>query len=186
MSDSLWPHGLRHARPPCLSSTPRVDSNSCPLSQWCHPTISSSVDPFSSHLQFLPALGSFQMSQFFTSGGLSIGVSASASVLPVNFQDLFPLGCTGSISLLSKRLSRVLVRNELLNFDPWSILLSGETAETCLLDCLEASFAAILCRTPFYLPHGCIPYSSAASHLLGSSSLTSLEWSEHAWCFSWP
>ena len=114
------------------------------------------------------------MSRFFTSGGRSIGVSASASVLPVNFQDLFPLGWTGSISLLSKRLSRVLVRNELLNFDPWSILLSGETAETFLLDCLEASFAAILCRTPFYLPHGCIPYSSAASHLLGSSSLTSL------------
>ena len=115
------------------------------------------------------------MSQFFTSGGQSIGVSASASVLSVNIQDLFPLGWTGSISLLSKRLSRVfLVRNELLNFDPWSILLSGETAETFLLDCLEASFAAILCRTPFYLPHGCIHYSSAASHLLGSSSLTSL------------
>ena len=78
VSDSLWPHGLQHARPLCPSPTPRVYSNSCPLSQWCHPTISSSVVPFSSCLQSLPASGSFKMSQFFTSGGQSIGVSASA------------------------------------------------------------------------------------------------------------
>ena len=187
VSDCLPPHGLQHARPPCPSPTPRVYSNSCPLSRWCHPTISSSVIPFS-RLQFFPASGSFQMSQFFTSGGQSTGISALASVLPMNIQGWFPLGWTGWISLLSKRLSRVfLVRNELLNFGPWSSLLSGETAETFFLDCLEASFAAILCRTPFpYLPHGCIPYSSAASHLPGSSSLTTLEWSEHVWCFSWP
>ena len=107
MSDSLWPHGLQHARPPCPSPTPGVYSNSCPLSQWCHPIISSSVVPFSSHLQLFPASGSFQMSQFFTSGGQSIGVSASASVLPMNIQDWFPLGCTGWISLQSKGLSRV-------------------------------------------------------------------------------
>ena len=104
MSNSLRPYGLQHARPPCPSPTPRVDSNSCPLSRWCHPTISSSVIPFSSHFQSFPASGSFQMSQFFASGGQSIGVSASASVLPMNIQNWFPLGWTGWISLLSKRL----------------------------------------------------------------------------------
>ena len=106
-SDSLWPHGPQHARPPCPSPAPGAYSNSCPLSQWCHPTISSSVDPFSSHLQSFPASGSFQMSQFLASGGQSIGVSASASVLPINIQDWFPLGWTGWISLQSKELSRV-------------------------------------------------------------------------------
>ena len=106
MSDSLRPHGLQHSRPPCPSLTPRVYSNSCPLSQWCHPAISSSIIPFSSCPQSSPESGSFQMSQFFPSGGQSIGVSASASVLPMN--DWFPLGWTGWISLLSKGLSRVL------------------------------------------------------------------------------
>ena len=105
--DSLRPHGLHHARPPCPSPTPRVHPNSCPLSQWCHPTISSSVIPFSSHLQSFPASGSFQMSQLFTSGGQSIGVSASTSVLPMNTQDWSPLEWTGWNSLLSKGLSRV-------------------------------------------------------------------------------
>ena len=87
VSNSLQPHRLQHARPPCPSPTPRVDSNSCPLSQWCHPTLSSSVGPFSSHLQSFRASGSFQMSQFFALGGQSIGVSASTSVLPMNIQD---------------------------------------------------------------------------------------------------
>ena len=105
MSDSLWPHGLQYTRPPCTSPTPRVYSNWYPLSQWYHPIISSSVVPFSSHLQSLPASGSFPMSQFFPSGGQSIG--ASASVLPMNIQDFFPLGWTGWISLQSKGLSRV-------------------------------------------------------------------------------
>ena len=105
VSDSLWPHGLQHTRPPCPS--PRVCSNSCPLSWWCHPTISSSVIPFSSSPQSLPASGSFQMSQLFVSGGQSIGVSASTSVLPMNTQDWSPLGWTGWISLQSKGLSRV-------------------------------------------------------------------------------
>ena len=95
VSDSLQIHGLQHARPPCPSPTPRVYSNSCPLSQWCHSTTSLSVVPFSSCLQTFPASGSFPMSQFFTSGGQSIGVSASASVLPMNIQDWFPLGWTG-------------------------------------------------------------------------------------------
>ena len=107
MSDSLQPHGLKHARSPHPSPTPWVYSNSCPLSQWCHPTISSSVVPFSSHLQSFSASGPFQMSQIFASGGQSIGVSASALVLPMNIQDWFPLGWTGCISLQSKRLSRV-------------------------------------------------------------------------------
>jgi len=91
MSASLQPHWLQHARLPCLSPTPGACSNSCPSSTWCHPTTSSSVVPFSSHLQSFPASGSFPMSQFFTSGGQSTGVSASASVLPMNIQDWFPL-----------------------------------------------------------------------------------------------
>ena len=107
VSNSLWPHGLQHARPPCPSPSPRAFSNSCPSSRWCHPTISSSVIPYSSHLQSFPASGSFPMSQLFTTGGQSIGVSASASVLPMNIQDWFPLGYTGLISLQSKELSRV-------------------------------------------------------------------------------
>ena len=107
LSDSLWPHESQHASPPCPSPTPGVYSNSCPLSWWCHPTISSSVVPFSSCPQSLPASGSFPMSQFFTSGGQSIGVSASALVLPMNTQDWFPLGWIGWIFLQSKGLSRV-------------------------------------------------------------------------------
>ena len=107
MSSSSWPHGLQHARLPCPSPSPGVCSNSCPLSRWCRPTISSSVIPFSSYLQSFPASGAFQMSQLFTSGGQSIGVSASASVLPMNIQDCFPLELTDLISLLSKGLSRV-------------------------------------------------------------------------------
>ena len=104
---TVQPHWLQHTRPPCPSSTPRVYSNSCPLSWWCHPTISSSVIPFSSCLPSFPASWSFQMSQFFTTGGQSIEVSASASVLPMNIQDWFPLGWMGWISLWSKGLVRV-------------------------------------------------------------------------------
>ena len=107
VSDSLWCHGLQHTRLPCPSPTPGACSNSCPLSWWCHPTISSSVALFSSCLQSFPASGSFPMSQFFASGGRSIGASASASVLPMNIQNWFPLGWTDWISLQSKGLSRV-------------------------------------------------------------------------------
>ena len=107
VSDSLWLHGLQHARPPCPSPTPGVYPNSCPLSWWCHPTISSSVVPFSSCLPSFPASGSFQMSQLFKSGGQNIGISTSTSVLPMNTQDWSPLGWTGWISLQSKGLSRV-------------------------------------------------------------------------------
>ena len=105
--DSLWPYGLQHARLPCPSLSPGVCSNLCPLSGWRHPTISSSVVPFSSCPQSFPASESFQMNQLFTSGGQSIGVSASASVLPATIHGWFPLGLTGLISLLSKWLSRV-------------------------------------------------------------------------------
>ena len=104
MSNSLQPHGLQHASLPCPSLTPRACSNSLSSSQWCYPTISSSVIPFSSHLQSFPASGAVQMSQFFSSSGQSIGVSASASVFPMNIQDWFPLGWTGWISLQSKGL----------------------------------------------------------------------------------
>ena len=107
VSDSLWPHELQHARPPCPSPTPGVHPNSCALSWSCHPAISSSVIPFSSCPQSVPASGSFPMSQLFTWGGQSIGVSALASVLPMNTQDWSPLGWTGWISLQSKGLSRV-------------------------------------------------------------------------------
>ena len=108
VSDSLWAHGLQHTRPPCPSPTLRACSNSCPSCRWCHPTISSSVVPFSSCLQSFPASGSFPMSQFFTSGGQSIRVSTSASVLPMNIQDWFPLQLTGWISLQPKGLSSFL------------------------------------------------------------------------------
>ena len=107
MSDALQPHGLQHTRLPCPSPTNWAYSNSCPSSQWCHPTISSSVIPFSSCPQSFLASGSFPMSQLFTSGSKSIGVSASASVLPMNIQDWVPLGWTGLISLPFKGLSRV-------------------------------------------------------------------------------
>ena len=106
-ANSLQPHGLQHARLPCPSPTPRACWNSCPSSWWCHPTISFSVVPFSFCLQSFPASGSFPVSQFFTSGGQSIRVSASASILPVNIPDWFPLGWTGWISLQSKGFSRV-------------------------------------------------------------------------------
>ena len=111
MSDYLWPHELQYTRLPCPSPTPGVHPNPCPSSQWCHPTISSSVVPFSSCLQSFPASGSFHMSQFLTSGGQSIRVSASVSVLPMNIQDWFPSGLTGLVSLQSKGLSRVFSKN---------------------------------------------------------------------------
>ena len=107
VSDSLRPHESQHTRPPCSSPTPGVHPNPCPLSRWCHPTISSSVVPFSSCPQSFPASGSFPMSQFFASAGQSIGASTSTSVLPMNNQDWSPLGWTGWISLQSKGLTRV-------------------------------------------------------------------------------
>ena len=107
VSNSFWPHGLQHARLPCPSPTPGIYSNSCPLSRWCHLIILSSVIPFFSCLQSFPASGSFPMGQLFASGGQSIGLSASTSVLPMNIQDWWPWGLSSWISLQSKGLSRV-------------------------------------------------------------------------------
>ena len=125
MYDSLQPHGLQHTRPPCPSPTPRVYSNLCPLSRWCHPTISASVIPFSPWLQSFPASGSFPVSQFFTSGGQNIGASVLASVLPANIQDWFPLGLTGWISLLSKGLWRVFSSTQFENINSLALSLHG-------------------------------------------------------------
>ena len=127
MSDSLWPQGLQHASPPCPSPTPEPYAKSRPLSQWCHPTISSSVVPFSSRLQSFPTSGSFPMSQFFMSGGQSIGVSASASVLPMNIQDWFPLEWTPWISLQSKGLSRVFSNTIVQKHQFFSAQLSSQS-----------------------------------------------------------
>ena len=127
MSDSLWPHKPQHTRPPCASPTPGVHPNPCPLSQWCHPTISSSVIPFSSCVWSFPASGSFQMSQLFTSGGQSIGVSASTSVLPMNTQDWFPLGWTGWISLQSKGLLKVFSNTTVQKHQFFSAQLSSQS-----------------------------------------------------------
>ena len=119
MSDYLWPHEWQHARLPCPSVSPRVCSNSCPLSHWCHPTTSSSVAPFSSCPQSFWASGSFPVSWFFASGGQNIGVSTSASVLPINIQGWFPLGLTGLISLKPKGLSRVFSSTSLKTWILW-------------------------------------------------------------------
>ena len=125
VSNSLRPHELQDARLPCPSPSPGAYSNSCPSSRWCHPTISSSVIPFSSCLQSFPASGSFQMSHLFASGGQSIGVSASASVLPMNIQDWFALGWTGWISLQSKGLSRVFSNTTVQNHQFFGAQLSS-------------------------------------------------------------
>ena len=124
MSNILQPHGLQHVKLLCLSPAPEVCLNSCWSSQWCHPTISSFVITFSSCLQSLPTSGSFPRSQFFTSGGRSIGASALASVLPMNIQDWFPLGLTGWISLQSKGLSRVFSNTTVQNHQFFSPQLS--------------------------------------------------------------
>ena len=127
VSDSLRPHELQHPRSPCPSPTPRVHPNPCPLSWWCHPTISSSVFPFSSCPQSFPESRSFQMNQLFSSGGQSIGVSASASVLPMNTQDWSPLGWTGWISVQSKGLSRVFSNTTVQKHQFFSAQLSSQS-----------------------------------------------------------
>ena len=124
MSNSLWPHELQHARPPCPSPSPRVHPNPCPLSWWCHPTFSYSVIPFSSCPQSFPASGSFQMSQLFISGGQSIEVSASKSVIPMNTQDWSPLGRTGWFCLQPKGLSRVFSNTTVQKHEFFSTQLS--------------------------------------------------------------
>ena len=127
VSDSLRPHEPQHTRPPCPSPSPRVNPNPCPLSQGCHPTISSSVVPFSSCLQSFPASRSFPMSQFLASGRQSIGIAALASVLPMNTQDWFPLGWAGWISLQSKGLSRVFSNTTFQNHQFFSAQHSAQS-----------------------------------------------------------
>ena len=127
VSDSLRPHESQHARPPCPSPTPRIHSNSCPSSWWCHPAISSSVIPFSSCPQSLPSSGSFPVSQLFAWGGQSIRVSALASFLPMNTQDWSPLEWTGWISLLSKGLSRVFSNTIVQKHQLFSAQLSSQS-----------------------------------------------------------
>ena len=135
MSDSLWPHESQHARPPCPSPTPRVYPNSCPLSRWCHPTISSSVVPFSSCLQPFSASKSFQMSQLFASDGQSIGVSASTSILSMNIQDWFPLGWTGWILAVQGTLKSLLQHHSSKASILWrSALLSNSHIHLWLLE----------------------------------------------------
>ena len=134
MSDSLWPHGLQHAQLPCPSPTPGPCSNSCPWSSWCHPSISSSVIPFSSCLQSSPASGSFQMSQFFTSDDQRTGASASTSILPMNIQGWFPLGLTGLISLQSKRLSNLQHHSSKALVFPHSAFFMVQLIHTWLLE----------------------------------------------------
>ena len=168
MSDSLQPHESQHTRPPCPSPTPGVYSNSCPSSRWCHPAISSSVVPFSSWPQSLPASGSFPMSQLFTWGSQSTGVSASASVLPMNTQDWSSLGWTGWISLQSKGLSRVFsnttvqkhqilpystlippgkINHTMLPF-PWRFLTSHSPEIRYILSLLQLSMSLATCISP--------------------------------------
>ena len=127
VSNSLWPHEWQHTRPPCQSSTPGVYSNSCPSSRWCHPAISSSVIPFPSCLQSFPASGSFPMSQLFTWGGQSIGISASASVPAMNTLDWSPLGWTGWISLQPKGLSRILYNTTVQKHQFFGTQLSSQS-----------------------------------------------------------
>ena len=134
VSDSFWHHGLEHSRLPCPSLSPEVCSKSCPLSQWCHPTISSFITPFSSLLQSFPASESFPVSQFFASGGQSIGASALASVLSMNIQDWFPLGLTGLISLQSKGLLRVLSNTTVQFFSAQLSSQSNSHIHTWLLE----------------------------------------------------
>ena len=166
VSDSLWPHELKHTRPPCPSPTPVVHPNPCPLNQWCHPTISSSVVPFSSHPQSFPASGSFQMSQLSTSGDQSIGVSPSTSVPPMNTQDRSPLGWTGWISLQSKGFSRVFSNTTVQTHQFFSAQLSFFV----LIFIFTLFYFSILywfCHTLTWIHRGCtcVPKHEPPSHL---------------------
>ena len=134
VSDSLRPHELQHARPPCPSPSPGVHSDACPSSQWCHPTISSSVVPFYSCLQSFPASGSFPMSQFFASGGQNFRVSASALVLTMNIQDWFPLGLTGWITLHTIGFSRVFSNTTVLDINSLALSFLYSPTLTSIYD----------------------------------------------------
>ena len=142
VSDSLWPHGLQHARPPCPSPTPRACWNSCPLSQWCHPTISSSVIRFSSCLQSFPVSGSFPVSQLFASGGQSIGASVSASVLPMNIQDWFPISI---ITLNVNGLNTPMKKDRLARQVKTCAFALQLTTSSCLVSQIACNYFTLLC-----------------------------------------
>ena len=144
MSNFMWPHELQCTRLPCPSPFPRVCSNSCPLSEWCHPVISSFAAPFSSYPQSFPASGSFPVSYLFISGGQSIGISASASILPKNIQGWFPLGLTSLISLQSKRLSRVFSSTIVQKHQFFSTLYINYNFNSTVDERLDFHFGAIL------------------------------------------
>ena len=165
VSDSLRHHGLQHTRLPCPSPTPRACSNSCPLSRWCHSTISSSVIPFSSCLQSFPASGSFLMSQLCPSGGQSNGVSASASVLPMNIQDWFPLGLTGLISLQSKGLSRVFSNTTVQKHIPNKYLYFS-TSGVFALECLGWTLISLSPLPPLGNSYMCLRVELTILHCI--------------------
>ena len=190
VSHSLWPNGLEHACLPCLSPTPGACSKSCPLTQWCHPTISSSVVHFSSCLQLFQASWSFPMSQFFPSGGQSVGASASASVFPINIQDWFPLGLTGLISLQSKGLSRVFSKHHsskasVLQHSAFIMVqLSHPYMTTRKTIALTAAVAAKSCQL---CPTLCDPIdgSPPGSPIPGILQARTLEWVAIAFSKAW-
>ena len=199
MSNNLWPHGLQYARLPCSSPTPRACSNSCPSSQWCNPTISSSAVPFSSCLQSFPVSESFLVSQFFASGGQSAGVSASTSVLPVNIQDRFPLGLTGWIYLQGKGLTKVFSNNTVQfssvqfshsvisdSVTPWTaacqaslfITSSGSLLKLMSIELVMPSNHLILC-CPFLL----LPLIFPSIRVFSNESVLRIRWPKY-WSFS--
>ena len=158
MSDSLWPHGLQHTRLPCPSPVTGAYSNSCPLSRWCHPTISPSVVPFSC-LQSFPASGLCPVSQFFVSGGQSIGVSASASVLPMNIQDWFPLEWTGWISLQSKDSQQSSPR-------PQFESINSNSENYCKINHKISTKASVLWHSAFFIVQLSHPYMTTAKNIV--------------------
>ena len=166
---TLRPCGLQHARLPCPSPTPRACSNLCPLSQWCHPSVSSSVVPFSSCPQSFPASGSFPVSQFFASGGQSVGVSASVSVLPMNIQGWFPLGLTSLISLQCKGLSRVFSSTTVQKHQFFSTRLSLWSNSSGFLLCHKLQ---LCCHIQVHVPDA----------QWGQTNLNIKDWNREVYC----
>ena len=190
MSDSSRPHELQHARPPCPSPAPGVHPNPCPSSWWCHPTISSSVIPFSSCPQSFPASGSFPMSQLFELRGQSIRASASASVLPMNLQGWFPLGWTGRISLLSKGLSRVSSLGKIMHVKSWGRFLAyreslifkvltqhSQIQVCCLSQTVRKVFSLPLTRNKAYF----LSHRGAPCNAVGTLHVCSIAQSDSLW-----
>ena len=176
-SDFLWPHGLQHAKLPCPSPYPWTCSNSCPLSQWCHSTISSSVIPFSFCLQSFPASRAFLMSQLFASGGQGIGASASASVLPMNILDWFPLGWTGLISLPFNGLSRVFCNTTVQKHQFFEAQPSYGPSLTSVRDYWK--------NHSFNYPNLCQQSDKVPLPFLNPACASGISWFTHCWILAW-